>query len=231
MTFANGRALSDKHRAQGATVHETKTTTLGEGDIATRMDACAGSRVRLLTVSRIDPRKGLRVLPDIVARLVAQGIDATWDLVGPPIGQLGEDERRAILEEAARHGVADRVIDHGRHALDALLPLYREYDVFVLPTGPGEGIPRVLLEAMAGGLPVVTTRVAGIGSLVEDGGNGVLVPDPSPPSIADAVRRIVRDQALRTRVLSGGYETVRAHTLDRQAAEMMAVVRSEVGRN
>ena len=44
------------------------------------------------------------------------------------------------------------------------MPLYRDYDLFVLPTLPGEGIPRVLLEAMAAGLPIVTTRVAGIGA-------------------------------------------------------------------
>ena len=41
------------------------------------------------------------------------------------------------------------------------MPLYRDYDLFVLPTRPGEGIPRVLLEAMAAGLPIVTTRRVG----------------------------------------------------------------------
>ena len=50
--------------------------------------------------------------------------------------------------------------------LERLLPAYRDYDIFVLPTLPGEGIPRVLLEAMAAGLPVVVSRVSGIPSLV-----------------------------------------------------------------
>ena len=72
--------------------------------------------------------------------------------------------------------------------LDRLLPLYRDYDVFVLPTLPGEGIPRVLLEAMAAGLPVVTTRVAGIPSLVTHEVNGLLVDEPTADAVADAHR-------------------------------------------
>ena len=62
--------------------------------------------------------------------------------------------------------MADRVTLTGPVALDRLIGLYRDYDLFVLPTRPGEGIPRVLMEAMANGTPVVTTNVSGIGSLV-----------------------------------------------------------------
>ena len=59
------------------------------------------------------------------------------------------------------------------------MPMYRDYDLFVLPTRPGEGIPRVLLEAMAAGLPIVTTRVSGIASLITHEENGLLVDDAS----------------------------------------------------
>ena len=64
--------------------------------------------------------------------------------------------------EADRHGVADRIQLLGAVPLDQLMTQYRDYDFFVLPTQPGEGIPRVLLEAMANGLPIVTTDVSGI---------------------------------------------------------------------
>jgi glycosyltransferase involved in cell wall biosynthesis len=104
------------------------------------------------------------------------------------------------------------------------LPLYRGYDAFVLPTLPGEGIPRVLLEAMTAGVPIVTTRVAGIPSLVTHEVNGLLVDTPTPAAVAAALARIVTDAPLRQRLIARGYETARGLTLEAQAARMMDVV-------
>jgi glycosyltransferase involved in cell wall biosynthesis len=228
LTFVNGAALRRKHEAQGARVFETRTTTLSLADIAAREDTCSAGRIRLLTVSRIDPRKGLRVLPAAVAELVKSGHDVTLDLIGPTIGLIGDDEREAIRAEATRLGVADRVNLLGPVALDRLMTLYRDYDVFVLPTRPGEGIPRVLMEAMANGTPVVTTNVSGIGSLVTHGQNGLLIDEASASAVAGAVRQLITQPDLRRKVIQGGYATARAHTLERQAAEMMAIVSTEL---
>ena len=229
LTFANGRALREKHQAHGATVHETRTTTLSLSDLATRSDTCAQPRIRILTVSRIDPRKGLRALPSMIAALAGQGLDVAIDIVGPPIGAIGESERDAISAEAARLGVADRVTLHGPVALDRLMPMYRDFDLFVLPTRPGEGIPRVLMEAMAAGLPVVTTDVAGIASLITNQQNGLLVPDGSIDALIAAVRSLITTPSLRRQLIQGGYDTARAHTLERQAAELMQTVSAECG--
>jgi glycosyltransferase involved in cell wall biosynthesis len=229
LTFANGAALREKHERQGARVIETRTTTIGTDDIVGRADTCRRPHVRLLTVSRIDPRKGLRAIPAVVAGLVKVGIDARADIVGPTIGLIGEAEQQAIAAAAAASAVGDRVALRGALPLDALMRLYRDYDIFVLPTGPGEGIPRVLLEAMAAGLPVVTTRVSGIGSLIQDGENGLLVDSPTTESFLAAVQRVIASPELRQRLIQGGYATARAHTLDRQAAEMMAHVDREFG--
>ncbi len=229
LTFANGEALTVKHSRPGRRVIQTQTTTIDAGAVNTREDTCAGTRVRLLTVSRIDPRKGLRVLPEAVRRLVDRGVDATLDIVGGTVGGPGEQERVAIDEAARSLGVADRVLFVGPVPLDQLLPRYRAYDMFVLPTLPGEGIPRVLLEAMAAGLPVVTSRVSGIPSLVTHESNGLLLESPDADAVAGAVARLVRDGALRRRMIAHGYDTARAHTLQAQAALMMRDVSARLG--
>ena len=224
LAFANGGALADKHSRPAHRVIETTTTTISASDIATRTDTCAGSRVRLLTVSRIDPRKGLRVLPNVVQRLQARGLLVALDIVGPVVGRPGEDERVAILSDAARLGVGADVRALGPAPLDRLLPMYRDYDVFVLPTLPGEGIPRVLLEAMTAGMPIVTTRVAGIPSLVTHEVNGWLVDQPTADAVAGAIARIIGDATLRRRLIANGYETARGFTLEAQAARMLSEV-------
>jgi glycosyltransferase involved in cell wall biosynthesis len=229
LTFANGASLRAKHERDGGRIHETKTTTLSLADLSTRTDTCTGSTIRMLCVSRIDPRKGLRSLPAVVRDLAAAGHDVTLDIVGPTIGLIGESERSAIAAAAQGSGVADRVTLRGPVALDQLLPLYRDFDLFVLPTRPGEGIPRVLMEAMAAGLPVVTTDVSGISSLIGNGENGVLVPEGSTPAMVDALRSLITNPSLRQRLIHNGYATARAHTLERQAASLMQIFSAECG--
>jgi glycosyltransferase involved in cell wall biosynthesis len=228
VAFANGAPLALKHSRKGRPVIETQTTTISLADVAAREDTCAGGRVRVLTVSRIDPRKGLSILPDTLSQLVARRFDVALDIVGPAVGAPGEVERRAIAARATALGVEGRFRLLGAVPLDRLLPLYREYDLFVLPTLPGEGIPRVLLEAMTAGVPVVTTRVAGIPSLVSHEVNGLLVNEPTPSAIADALARLLSDAGLRRRLIANGYETARAHTLEAQAARMMREVSSRL---
>jgi glycosyltransferase involved in cell wall biosynthesis len=229
LTFANGAALAAKHTRADRAVIQTQTTTIDAGEIGGREDTCGRSPVRLLTVSRIDPRKGLRVLPDVVRQIVGRGFDATIDIVGPAVGAPGEAERQAIEAEACSLGVGNRVRFVGPVPLNRLMPLYKDYDLFVLPTLPGEGIPRVLLEAMAGGLPVVTTRVAGIPSLVTDEHNGLLVDEPSAEQVAGAIARVLSDRELRRRLIARGYETARSFTLEAQAARMMQDVSVRLG--
>ncbi len=229
ITFANGAALALKHRRPGVDVVETKTSTVNADDIQARPDTCQRTPVRVLTVSRIDPRKGLQCLPEAISVLRDAGRDVELLIVGPAVGAPGEAERVAIERSALALGVGNRVRCAGAIPLDRLMPMYREHDLFVLPTGPGEGIPRVLLEAMAAGLPVITTSVAGIPSLITPEQNGLFLDVPTGGAVAAAVNRLIADGSVRRRLIQGGYETARAHTVDAQAAEMMAIVARRLG--
>ena len=152
-----------------------RPATVNAGDIQTRPDTCQRTPVRILTVSRIDPRKGLRCLPDAVAR-ASRGRPRCR---ARHRGSRGRRARRGGARGhrgvgAARWALAIASAAPAPIPLDRLLPMYRDYDLFVLPTGPGEGIPRVLLEAMSAGLPVITTALPGIPSLIAHEQNGLL---------------------------------------------------------
>jgi glycosyltransferase involved in cell wall biosynthesis len=224
LAFANGAALTDKHSRSSHRVIQTQTTTISAADIGDRVDTCSGHAIRLLTVSRIDPRKNLRVLPEMLRRLATSGA-VSLDIIGPAVGAPGEAERACIERDAAATGAAVRLL--GTVPLDQLLQRYAEYDAFILPTGPGEGVPRVLLEAMAAGLPIVTTSVAGIPSLITHEVNGLLV-EPAASSLAAAVERLLADPTLRHRLIANGYQTARRFTLEAQAERMMQSVSAQL---
>jgi hypothetical protein len=132
-------------------------------------------------VSRIDPRKGLRVLPDVVSTCVA-GLRRSVDIVGPAVGAPGEAGERQIDAHAAI-GVGGGFGSSAPCRSKRLLPLYRN-DLFALPTLPGEGIPRCA-RSHGRGLPM-STRVAGIPGLITHERNGCWW-SPARATVADAV--------------------------------------------
>jgi len=149
-----------------------------------------GGPVRLLAVGRLVGQKGIDVLLDALARPGLEG--AELDLVG-------DGEWRVVLEaQAVRLGLTARVRFRGWLDRTELAEVYRETDLFVLASRD-EGMPNVVLEAMASGLPVVSTAVAGARDLVVDGETGLLVPPEDAEALAGALRRRVDDAGARER--------------------------------
>jgi colanic acid/amylovoran biosynthesis glycosyltransferase len=180
--------------------------------------------VRLLCVASFEEVKGHRHLVDACALLRARGVDFVCDLVG--YGPLRRDTEARI----ARLGLGDRVRVHGAKPRPEVARMFREADVAVLasqPTREGkrEGIPVVLMEAMASGLPAVSTRLSGIPELVEDGATGLLVPPADAAALADALERLARDPDLRRRMGQAGREKVtREFNLRTNAAALLRLV-------
>jgi glycosyltransferase involved in cell wall biosynthesis len=222
--FVNGQALYAKYNRPNRRVLLTTTSTIGDADVIDRTDTGLAepshAPIRLLTVSRIDPRKGLRFLPATLAQLAQAGHDVRLTIVGPTVGTMGEEERERVLAAAREHNVADRIDFLGARTLPQVLALAREHDLFVLPTLPGEGVPRVLLEAMASGLPIVVSDVAGVPTLVQHEVNGLLVPPSDPTALANALDRLIRDGDLRRRLIATGNRAARAHTADSHARKI-----------
>jgi glycosyltransferase involved in cell wall biosynthesis len=144
--------------------------------------------VRLCFVGRLVRQKGLDVLLDALARLV----DRSWRLTLVGDGP----ERPKLVGQAVALGLAGRFRFVGWTDRDALPGLLAAHDLFVFPSRD-EGMPNAVLEAMAAGLPVVATAIAGNEELVVDGQTGLLVPPGDPAALAQALVRLLDAPGLR----------------------------------
>ncbi|MCA1961093.1 MAG: glycosyltransferase family 4 protein [Desulfomonile sp.] len=179
--------------------------------------------VRIGFVGRLVHQKGVDVLMQAVALLEPE-LPFVIDIVGDGA------ERQELRSLAANLGVEDRVRFLGWKAGEELPELYRRMDAFVLPSRD-EGMPNVVLEAMASGLPVVATRVAGTEELVCDGKTGLIVPPEDHQALAAALRRTITDGTARTAMGAAGRRLVEArYTWRRVAEEYLALAESCVAR-
>jgi glycosyltransferase involved in cell wall biosynthesis len=146
----------------------------------------------LITVGRLSPPKGFDDAIRALALLRSRGREATLWLVG-------DGPERAALEALARdRGVADRVRFLGVLGHEDLLPLYRRAWLLIAPSrvlanGRRDGIPNVIVEAMAMGLPCVGTRAGGIEEAIVPGETGALAEPGDPVSLAAAVESVLAD--------------------------------------
>jgi glycosyltransferase involved in cell wall biosynthesis len=161
-------------------------------------------RLRVLNVARLADMKGQGVLLEAVAELARRDVAVHATLVG-------DGPRRAELEAmAARLGIGAQVTFAGNVGQDAIGRYYREADVFC-STSFAEGVPVVLMEAGAMGLPVVAPAIMGIPELVEHGVTGLLTPPARPDHVADALERLAADPLEGERMGQAARERVAEH--------------------
>jgi len=149
-----------------------------------------GDEVEILCVGRLSPEKGQSLLLRAVAEVRRTGRAARLVLVGDgPLREQLERERDEL-------GLGDDVTFAGAVDQDAMPAFYQRADIFCQPSFM-EGIPVVLMEAMASGLPVVSSGVAGIPELVEHERSGLLIPPGRESTLARALARLVDSRELR----------------------------------
>ena len=171
-----------------------------------------GPGTRLLYVGRLDAVKGVRVLFDAlqIARAERPGLTLTL---------IGDGPDRAALERAAPEGTSFL----GFRNQDDVAAALAEHDALVLPSF-AEGVPVVLMEAMAAARPVVATSVGGVSELVRHGETGLLVPPGDEVALARALVKISGDAALRQRLGLAGRERVRSEFDAREEAARLAIL-------
>jgi colanic acid/amylovoran biosynthesis glycosyltransferase len=155
--------------------------------------------LRVLTVARLVPGKGHALLLEALASLREQGIEAVATFVG-------HGPEREPLERLAEELRID-VRFAGAVGQDELRVYYEDAQLFCLPT-LAEGLGVVLLEAMACGLPVVSTRVMGVPEVVDEGETGLLASLGRADSLAEAIERLAVAPELRERLGRAGRRRV-----------------------
>ncbi|HSA55640.1 MAG TPA: glycosyltransferase, partial [Gemmatimonadaceae bacterium] len=197
--------------------------------LAVPSPAAAPPPVRLLSVAALRDYKGLPVLLEACRRLRRDGVAVQCDVVGegPMRPQLERMIRELELESCARL--------LGAKPQDEVRRLLAEQPIFVLSSvvlrdGWMEGIPVALMEAMASGCAVISSRLSGIPELVESGVTGMLVEPGDAGALADAIRAVASDPGRARRLGAGGRARVdAAFRLDRTVTELLSLVDAHNG--
>jgi glycosyltransferase involved in cell wall biosynthesis len=166
------------------------------------------ARPKLIIACRQQEEKGTRIVIESLPAILNQLQGATLDVVGdgPALSSLRKRANELNIGEHIRfHGN----VDHAR-----LIELLKQADLFCYPTRASEGFPKVVLEALACGLPVITTRVSVLPALLA-AGSGVLIDTASPSALAEAVKYCLMDSLRYSRMSRIAIETARQYSIER----------------
>lgn len=171
-------------------------------------------------VGRLSPEKGF----DRLIAVLGEMVDAGLPIQGVILGEGGE--RNALQRQIDAHGLRERVRLVGFQPDPA--PWFEAMDAYAL-SSLREGLPNVVLEAMALGTPVVATRVAGVPRLIEHGESGLVVPPGDNAALREGLTRLVGDPALRERLAREGRRVVEARYSFAARMDKMAQVYKGLG--
>lgn len=153
---------------------------------------------RIITVGRLVNWKGIDGIIDAFTSLATKRSNLECHIVGDG------PKREALEQHAANTTVGNRIVFHGRVAHDRVLKLVANSRAFVL-NSTYEGLPHVVLEAMAGGTPVVASAAGGTPEVVTDEQTGLLVDPTDTAALTAAIERVLDDGSLRSRLRTNAY--------------------------
>jgi glycosyltransferase involved in cell wall biosynthesis len=163
----------------------------------------------LVFAGRLTAQKSLRVALEALAAVE----EVTLLIAGEG------DQQRALERDAAELGLTERVRFLGALPRERVVELFAAADASIL-SSTWENFPHTLVEALAAGTPVIATATGGVGEVVHDGENGLLVPLGDARALGDAVRRYFADEELRRRLRAGAAQSVEQYSQERIFAEL-----------
>ena len=185
----------------------------------------ADNKLTLLFVGRLDKRKGFLNLLDAFLKIKPKYPYLQLKVVGP----FEAKDTQSYLDIAQTHHVTD--IEFVGYVSPERLPkIYHSADIFCAPSIGFESLGIVLLEAMAAGLPVVASSIAGYRSVITDGQEGLLVPPQHPESLARALSRLIDDSQLRQEMGRRGRQRANQYSWDHIVDRVLKVYQDALER-
>ncbi len=177
-------------------------------DCATVRQGFNPAAPRLVIACRQEKEKGTGVVIEAMKLLEHDLPGLQFDIVGDG------GARKSFQQQAAALGLEDRIHFHGQVGHDRVIQLLKGADLFCFPTTSSEGFPKAALEAMACGLPVVSTKVSALPQLVGSGA-GILLEEATPAETAEAIRRCLSDAGQYQVMSRRAVQTARDYSLER----------------
>jgi glycosyltransferase involved in cell wall biosynthesis len=177
----------------------------------------AGEKLRLLYAGTWLDQRGIFYLRDALRNLAPRIPGLTLTIAGA--GVPAEELFRFFGKDLAPHIVVRPVVPS-----ESMQELYAGHDIFVFPSLM-EGLPSVLLEAMASGMPVITTETCGMPDVVENDFNGLLIPPADAAALGEAILRLAHSAELRQKLGQAARESMQRYTWERAAGMLEALFR------
>lgn len=208
LIFTRGQELYRRYSRHAYKTVNIIGTTLSDENFFYREDTCqCETETRILYVGFLRHEKGLQYLLRSLKVLREKKLNVRLTVIGD--GHMKE----LLIQDSFKLNIGNAVDFKGYVSSEEKLEkFYVRSDIFVLPS-ISEGTPRVLLEAMARGLPVVATDVGGIPDLIKHRENGYLVSAEDCDGMANAIYEIMRNGVLRRQIIKNGYVFASKHTL------------------
>lgn len=216
--LVTGREMIDRLSAPGRRIYPYFTSLISGEDIIYRkpQDIFLNS-ANILYAGFLTENKGVDILLQAFANFRKK-----YCATEAKLHIAGDGYFRPNLEKICqRLGITESVIFYGFIGdKERLKQLFLNSDLFVLPS-KSEGIPKVLLEAMAYGVPILTTNVGGIPDIIQNEVNGLMVSPNSIEELEKGIARILVNRQFRQKLIEGGYLFIREHTKEKQAKRIV----------
>jgi glycosyltransferase involved in cell wall biosynthesis len=226
-TTVQGAELAASYRGSRTNVLTTTESVVRAEDVVRRPSEHEWSgELELLTVGRLEPEKNPLLLVEALARLESERpgrYRLTW------VGRGPLDD--VVRKRASDLGVLERIEFHGYVPFDGgLLDLYRRAHMFV-HVSLSEGMPKVLIEALACGTPIVATDVGGVRAALADGSAGLLVPADDLDALVESILRLSDERELREELVARGFDVVTGMTLEAELDRVTTFMAQQLGSN